>query len=89
MTKREAAVGTLCREIAEYISENVTEGIGTWPRAWTIVEEASTAFNAACRRWIRHGHVGGFQGAEQAGIPLVEAWQQADEAYRSRGGDGR
>lgn len=83
-TTREEALRTMCREIAVYIGEQVSPGLGAWPEAWEMVREASDEFDAAGRRWIEQGHEGGYQDTEQAGIRLVEAWQRADEAFRQR-----
>jgi len=74
----------MCREIAVYIGEQVSPGLGAWPEAWEIVREASDAFDEAARRWVEHGHAGGYQEVEQAGVALVEAWQRADQLYRER-----
>lgn len=74
----------MCREIAGYIGEQVSPGLGTWPEAWEIVREASDTFDATGRRWVEHGHGGGYQELEQAGVALVEAWRRADQLYRER-----
>lgn len=84
-TTREVALKTLCIEIAIYIGGIVSPGLGEWPEAWPIVEDAGKAFDEAGRRWVEQGHEGGYQEIEQAGIQLCEAWQRADEAYRARG----
>ena len=75
---------TMCREIARYIGEQVSPGLGGWPEAWEIVDDASRAFDDAVRRWVEHGHAGGYQEAERAGVQLVEAWRRADQLYRER-----
>lgn len=74
----------MCREIAVYIGEQVSPGLGAWPEAWEIVDDASRAFDDAARRWVEHGHAGGYQELEQAGVALVEAWRRADAAYQGR-----
>lgn len=73
----------MCREIAIYIGEQVSPGLGTWPEALEMVREASEEFDSVGARWVERGHAGGYQETEQAGVRLCEAWQRADEAYRA------
>lgn len=75
----------MCSEIAVYIGELVSPGIGEWDPAWEAVGPASVEFDALGRRWVREGYAGGYQEVEQAGIRLCEAWQRAEEAYQARG----
>lgn len=74
----------MCREIARYIGEQVSPGLGEWPEAWEIVADASREFDEVGRRWVESGHAGGYQELEQAGVQLVEAWRRADAAYQGR-----
>lgn len=78
----------MSHQIAAYIGEHVSPGLGYWPRAWDLVADASAEFDAACSRWAEEGHVGGYQAAEQAGTRLVEAWQAADAEFQGRGAYG-
>lgn len=81
-TERTERANRLCRRLAGDVAAIAPAGLGTWDRAWEIVDPPSAELLAALTAWEATGDEEAVAAVKAAYDAVLAAWREAARQYR-------